>query len=120
MKAVRGTTLEVFTNRLNELRKERKMSINQVAQVSELSVSTAWRIVKGQRLPSVYIMIRLADLFEIGLDYLVGRTDERHSSKLLDDCRTFNDKFEKLNDSDRLLILTQIETIILKNQQRPS
>ena len=62
--------------RLKQLRTERGMS--QVRLAMELSVSqhTVSRYETGEREADYAMLIRIADLFGVSVDYLLGRTDD--------------------------------------------
>lgn len=113
----RTAAIEIFTERLGKLRKKHGHSMKKVADLTGLNISTVWRIYKGERLPTVYIAVRLADLFETSFDYLFGRTNEENSPQLLKDCRTFSRDFANLPQHDRDIILAQIVVHTAKNAQ---
>ncbi|MBQ9795018.1 MAG: helix-turn-helix transcriptional regulator [Clostridia bacterium] len=62
--------------RLKQLRKER--GISQVRLAMELSVSqhTISRYETGEREADYAMLIRLADFFDVSVDYLLERTDD--------------------------------------------
>lgn len=63
--------------RLRQLRKEKKETQAQVAVAIGLQERNYQRFELGENLPSYGNLIALADHFEVTLDYLTGRTDER-------------------------------------------
>ena len=69
--------MSVFSERLRQLRKEKKVS--QVALAKEVGVSS--RVYQdyeyGEREPQVTIFSRIADFFNVSLDYLAGRIDNQ-------------------------------------------
>lgn len=67
----------MIKDRLKELRKERKESQEQVARASGIALRNYQRLEQGSSLPSYETFCALADHFEVSLDYLAGRTDER-------------------------------------------
>lgn len=69
--------MEEFSKRLIMLRKENNLS--QFGLGLELGVSRstiAGYETKGRQ-PDIGMLINIADYFDVSLDYLVGRTDER-------------------------------------------
>ncbi|MBQ8324283.1 MAG: helix-turn-helix transcriptional regulator [Clostridia bacterium] len=62
--------------RLKQLRTER--GISQVRLAMELSVSqhTVSRYETGEREADYAMLIRIADYFDVSVDYLLGRTDD--------------------------------------------
>jgi len=67
--------MSVFSERLRQLRKSKKIS--QVALAKEVGVSS--RVYQdyeyGKREAQMTTLIRIADFFDVSLDYLTGRTD---------------------------------------------
>ena len=59
--------------RLKEIRKSRKLTQAQVAEVVSCSVATYSRYESGSRQPSVDTLVMLADFFGVSTDYLCGR-----------------------------------------------
>lgn len=67
--------MSVFSDRLRELRKDKKIS--QAALAREVGVSP--RVYQdyeyGKREAQMTTLVRMADFFGVSLDYLTGRTD---------------------------------------------
>ena len=63
-----------FSQRLLFLRQESGMTQQQVADASQ---TTLRRFEKGEQKPGFDNLIRLADCFQVSLDYLVGRSQSR-------------------------------------------
>ena len=68
---------EIFRTRLRELRKENKETQQKVADAIGLAVRHYQRFELGENLPGFENLIALADHFDVSLDYLTGRTDQR-------------------------------------------
>ena len=66
-----------FTARIRALRKEKKESQVYVAEVIGLTVRQYQRYERGEQEPNLAKWIFLADLYNVSLDYLVGRSDRR-------------------------------------------
>ncbi|OQJ71089.1 transcriptional regulator [Leuconostoc pseudomesenteroides] len=64
-------------NRLRELRNERGLSQDRLANEMLINTKTLRRYEVGENDPRVAILIDLADYFEVSIDYLVGRSDVR-------------------------------------------
>lgn len=64
-------------NRINELRLERKYSMEQLAQKIGVGKSSISQYESNQRTPSTETQEALADLFNVDVDYLMGRTPIR-------------------------------------------
>lgn len=70
--------MSVFAEKLKELRKEKDLTQKEIA--NKLGVSrvayTNWE--NGNREPNIERLVKLADYFDVSIDYLVGRKNERN------------------------------------------
>ncbi len=64
-----------FQQRLLELRKQHRFTQCQIAEYLHITQPSYIRYEKGSAEPSIDTLIRLADLFDVSIDYLVGRTE---------------------------------------------
>ncbi len=62
--------------RLKELRDEKKLSQEEVAKAIGTSQTNIGRWEKGLNEPSSGFVIKLANYFEVSIDYLLGREDD--------------------------------------------
>lgn len=64
-------------NRLQQLRKEKGVYQREIAALLDITLR-AYQLYEADRgYPTVPGLIRLADYFDVSLDYLVGRSDNR-------------------------------------------
>lgn len=63
--------------RLLELRRERKLTQEITAKELEISMKSYCRYETGEREPTASTLVRMADFYDVTLDYLVGRSNER-------------------------------------------
>ncbi len=73
----------VFAIRLRQLRKKHKLIQKQMAELLDITVATYSNYENGIYTPDLESAIRIADYFEVSLDYLVGRTDANFNFSLL-------------------------------------
>lgn len=66
-----------FRERVRQLRKEKKETQVQVAEAIGIQTRHYQRFELGENLPGFANLIALADHFDVSLDYLTGRTDQR-------------------------------------------
>ena len=66
-----------FSERLKQLRSERNLSQEKLGALLEVKKYSIYTYEKGRSEPDIKGLIILADFFEVSIDYLVGRTDER-------------------------------------------
>jgi transcriptional regulator with XRE-family HTH domain len=67
---------ELFAQRLATLRRERKLSLQQLGDAIGKTNQAISLFEKGKGLPSFEVLCQLADYFDVSLDYLVGRSDD--------------------------------------------
>ena len=70
--------------RISELRKQASMSQFQLAKVLDIATSTLGMYETGKRKPSLKVMNRIANYFNVTIDYLLGRPDKRDDTKTVD------------------------------------
>lgn len=66
-----------FKDRLRELRKFKGLKQVEMAEFLEINIRTYQEYEYGKIKPSIDTLIKLADYFDVNLDYLVGRSDKR-------------------------------------------
>lgn len=69
-----------FATRLKSLRKEKNLTQQQLADLCFLEKSSVCRWEAGANFPNQNIQARLADIFNVSVDYLLGRTDIRNAN----------------------------------------
>ncbi len=67
-------------NRIRELREEKKITQVRLSIELEVSQETISAYEVGRHYPSVRSLIKLRDLFDVSIDYILGLTDTRYSS----------------------------------------
>ena len=71
-----GGLVMSFSDRIIQLKKERKLLQKDIASSVGLSLRAYQYYEKGQHEPTLSVLLRLADYFDVSLDYLVGRSDD--------------------------------------------
>ncbi|MBQ7935654.1 MAG: helix-turn-helix transcriptional regulator [Clostridia bacterium] len=67
----------ILSSRLKQCRKEKGLTQGQVAIYCDITEKAYQTYELMTREPKLEIIIRIADLFDVSVDYLVGRTDQR-------------------------------------------
>lgn len=67
--------------KLREIRKERGISQLKLALDLNTSQNTISRYETGEREPGINELIKLADYFNVSIDYLVGRTSNPETNR---------------------------------------
>lgn len=65
--------------RIKSLRKEHKLSQENLAKMLNVSQSTIAYYENEQKQPGYDTLTKLADIFDVSIDYLLGRTDVKYS-----------------------------------------
>lgn len=66
---------DILAKRLKQCRIEKGLTQNQVAIYCDITEKTYQNYELMTREPKIEILIKIADVFNVSLDYLVGRTD---------------------------------------------
>ncbi len=116
-----------FKERLIELLEENQIKYNSVAQQTGIPVTTISNYINRGSTPSGEQLIKLAEFFNVTIDYLVGREDDYvkpqvestlsyreqkllrafnqldndEKDKIIEDCEYFANKHTKINQQQR-------------------
>lgn len=66
----------MYFQRLEDLRSDHDLSQIDIAKYLNMNRNVYWRYEKGLREIPVWAVIKLADLYKVSTDYLLGRTDD--------------------------------------------
>ncbi|OFD09127.1 hypothetical protein BTGOE7_14050 [Bacillus thuringiensis] len=75
----------MFGNKLHSLRKERKLRQEDMAKHLGIARTTYAMYEQGNREPDYTTLQKLADFFNVSVDYLLGRTDKGTDEKVNSD-----------------------------------
>ncbi len=67
--------MKIFGKRLAELRKQNKITQRDMAQKLGIAQPSYIRYEQGKAQPTFENLIKIADIFDVSTDYLLGRTD---------------------------------------------
>ena len=73
--------MPTFGERLSELRKEKGLSQSELGKLFKLGQSTIGMYETNKREPDVTTIKKFSDYFNVGLDYIMGRTNVREYNK---------------------------------------
>ena len=91
--------------RLAEIMNETHTTHQELADYLDLSRTTVSHYVSGRREPDIATMIKIAEFFQVSLDYLVGRKDnERPAPRTPKNYVEINDKTIRLYPGDTLRV----------------
>ncbi len=72
---------ETFSNRLVVLRKEQNVNKSGMAKLLGLSRSMITMYEAGTRVPSIDVLIKISDFFDVSIDWILCRSDSRQLIK---------------------------------------
>ena len=77
MDTIAGVTMkEIVAKRLREYRRKAGYTQMQAAVYSDITEMAYVNYEAARRLPKLDILVRIADIYKVSLDYLAGRTDD--------------------------------------------
>ena len=91
-----------FQDIFKELRIEKKLSQDSIAKDLDVSQSLINNWETGRSTPSPEMLEYIADYFDISIDYLVGRTNDRRWYKKSSDTEILNKIYEQLKKLPKL------------------
>ena len=95
-----------FSDRLRQLRQEKRMTQVSLGQAVDISRRMISFYESGNHFPRDEIILkRIADLFEVSLDYLLGHSDLREEASLKKLCAAYR----ALPEADRRTAMSFVE-----------
>lgn len=67
--------MQEFGARLRKIRKDKRMTQEQLAEKAGIARPMVCRYEAENQIPTVEVMLRLADVLDVSIDYLLGRTE---------------------------------------------
>ena len=68
---------ELFINRIKLLRSEKGITQRDLAEALDITAGTIGMYESGKRLPSLEVLVNMANFFKVTIDYLIGNSDSR-------------------------------------------
>lgn len=104
-----------FHERLKQLRKEKKLTQAALAKELTYGATAISNYESGHNQPSISDLKKIASIFNVSTDYLVGVNEIRRPyepNKKTDDYKTFNEYFEKLEDRGKKELLHYLQWLL--------
>ena len=107
-------------NRIKQLREENKWTQLELSKKMKCAMSSIAMYEKGDRKPSMEVLIKLSEIFNCSIDYLLGKTDIRNPGQQIDDILNeamigmSKEEYEALNETQKKQI--RDFAIFVKNQ----
>ena len=108
----------MFSLRLKELRESHNLSQQSFANIINVSQSTVGMWESGKRTPDSEMLAKIADYFDVSVDYLIGRSSEYSVNDELKgvDFALYNETKE-LNDSQKKDVLKFVQFLKNKDEE---
>ncbi|KEI75858.1 helix-turn-helix domain-containing protein [Clostridium botulinum] len=74
----------MFGDRLRELREEKQLTQEELGKLLNVSRQAVSSYEKGENEPTIDALVKIANIFNVSLDYLLSRTKERYNLNLED------------------------------------
>ena len=91
-----------FRTRLKQLMDSRGYNMAETSKLLDINPTSISRYFKGERGPDILALWRIADKFDVSLDWLIGRTDNKDDS-LLPKEREVITKYAAATDNDKIV-----------------
>lgn len=116
MENLLGKRIELERNRLgiNQIELAKKLNLSSSASISQYE--------SGDRIPSDDIKLKMCEIFNCSLDYLMGKSNLRNLQEIkIDDADvSFYNGIKGLNETNKMIIKNTIEALLAKQKQDES
>ena len=93
-----------FARILQDLREDRDISRKDLALALNISVSTLGMYEQGRREPNIDMLIKMADYFDVSIDFLVGRSYKNENNEILVEALHLKNQIDHLPQEYKNLI----------------
>lgn len=102
-------------NKLNDIRRSKKLTIYQLAKAANVSYSTIYKWRDNKSSPSLYLLESLCDVLEIDIINLLVK--EEDLVRLSDEEKNLYDIWKTLNRDQKIAIMALAEALNKENQK---
>ena len=99
-----------FAERLQELREDKGISRKDLAASLNITVSALGMYEQGRREPNIDMLIKMADYFDVSIDFLVGRSFKNENNELLVEALHLKNEIDKLPQGYKNIIDFMLNT----------
>jgi len=109
-----------FATRLKQLREERNITQSRLAELLSIDPRSYNRWERGGNVPQLDTLVKIADILNVTLDELVGRTATLSTPKIRNQrLMDLYNKLDLLNDADQQAAIVLIDSLVTRaNMQR--
>lgn len=99
-------------NRIREVRKQHNMTMKQLGIKIGVAESTISQYETGKRQPDNEALLRIGELFNVTVGYLLGAEDKENPATKRDEVQKAVSNYDLLNDENKAIIDQMIEKLI--------
>lgn len=99
--------------RIKELRNFEKKSSEDIANLLGITVQAYYKYENGKAEPSIDNLIKLANYYNVSIDYLVGRDFNNEFGYMSEEEQGLVREFRKLNKLNKVRIIAQLAGLLL-------
>lgn len=106
-------------NRIKFLREEAGMTQQELADKLNGAKSTIAMYEKGDRKPSLEVLVKLSEIFNCSIDYILYKTNIRNAEKVnIDEADiAFASGVKALNETNKMIIKNTLEALLAKQEK---
>ena len=111
-----------FRDRLKALRKENRMTQARLGELLNYGYTAIANYESGRNQPSIPDLKKIASIFNVSMDYLLGVNDIRHPYVIDDDTAEFNEfrrYYALLNESSKNELMEYMRYLVYKESTTP-
>ena len=96
----------IIQKRISNERKKQGLTQAQLAEKTKVTPAAICQIEKGERIPTIPVLHRIAQVLQVSLDYLAGQKDSIELKDALQnqELKTFFRKYQNLDKEDKKFI----------------
>ena len=106
-----------FKDRLKELRKERRFTQVKLGEMLNYGYTAIANYESGRNQPSIPDLKKIASIFNVSMDYLLGVNDIRHPYVIDDNSAEFNEfrrRYALLSEESREMLLDYMDYLAIR------
>ena len=107
--------MEIFGDRLKQLREEKGYSQQELAEMINVSRSSVGMFERGTREPNFETLEAIADVFNVDLDYIFGRTNTKRRVPITDNKVAINEIYGPQLSTRTKQLIEKLEGLPEKN-----
>lgn len=101
---LRRFKLAELKDRLKELRQEKRLIQDELAKKLNISRNTITRYENGTRQPNINTVKKIAELFDVSTDYLLGISDRRYNFENVSLIELSDEYFKKIRETPKFYL----------------